>query len=50
MSLTTAPYSQQTEVYVLRHGETTWNVQNKMQGQNNESQLTEKGREQVGNS
>ncbi len=39
--------SQNPQVYVLRHGETTWNVQNKIQGQSNESQLTEKGREQV---
>jgi broad specificity phosphatase PhoE len=41
------PHSQQVEVYVLRHGETTWNVQNRIQGQNNESQLTEKGGDQV---
>jgi broad specificity phosphatase PhoE len=47
LATATVLISQQTEVYVLRHGETTWNVQNKMQGQNNESQLTKNGREQV---
>jgi probable phosphoglycerate mutase len=37
---------EQGEIYVIRHAETTWNVLHRMQGQNNESLLTQKGKEE----
>jgi len=36
----------ETKLYLVRHGETIWNIANRMQGHKN-SPLTEKGREQV---
>ena len=42
MVVATAFLAQPAEVYVLRHGETTWNVENRIQGQTNESVLTNK--------
>jgi len=36
----------ETKLYLVRHGETIWNIDSRMQGHKN-SPLTEKGREQV---
>lgn len=35
------------EIIFVRHGETTWNVEGRLQGQTNESKLTSKGIEQA---
>jgi probable phosphoglycerate mutase len=35
-----------TRIYIARHGETLWNIQNRMQGQK-DSPLTEKGKQQA---
>ncbi len=35
--------TQQPDVFVVRHGQTNWNVEKRVQGQTNESQLTPEG-------
>lgn len=35
------------KLYIVRHGETQWNVEKRFQGQT-DSDLTEKGKEKVG--
>lgn len=43
------PYalSSEKEVYILRHGESTFNLEDRIQGSSNASVLTERGREQA---
>lgn len=46
-SLTGAPLVGEKTIYVLRHGLTTWNVEGRIQGSSNDSQLTAAGRAQA---
>ena len=46
-SLTGAQLHGEKTVYVLRHGLTTWNVEGRIQGSSNESELTSAGRAQA---
>jgi Histidine phosphatase superfamily (branch 1) len=41
------PLQHDKHIVMVRHGQTTWNLQNRIQGSTNESQLTERGRQQA---
>lgn len=41
------PVSVPTRVVIVRHGQSTWNASNRVQGSSNMSELTEKGRSQA---
>jgi broad specificity phosphatase PhoE len=42
-----APYSAKTAVWLVRHGESTWNTAGLCQGHNDEAELTERGLRQA---
>lgn len=41
------PLSSNKQIVLVRHGQTTWNLEGRIQGSSSEAQLTEQGIEQV---
>ena len=41
------PLASNKQIVLVRHGQTTWNIEGRIQGSSNESQLTPQGKQQV---